>query len=73
MSIFRVKQKPFGHQLQKMEAHPKIEIVWNCGDCAKDFATEKLIKAHLRKKHPGYLQEENPFKSDCIWKQIVYT
>ena len=45
-----------------MEAHPKsqpkIEIVWNCGDCAKDFATEKLIKAHLRKKHPEYLREE---------------
>ena len=41
------------------EPNIQAEIVWNCGDCAKDFATEKLIKAHVQKKHPKYLQKEN--------------
>ena len=34
------------------------EIVWNCGECGADFATERQLKAHIRKKHAQYLLEE---------------
>ena len=27
-------------------------IVWNCGICDVDFATEDLIKVHMQEKHP---------------------
>ena len=34
------------------------EIVWNCGECGADFATEGKLRDHIRKKHPQYLPEE---------------
>ena len=44
------------------------EIVWNCGECAKDFATERQLKAHVRNKHSEYLRKRNSSNSnkhDC--------
>ena len=35
------------------------EIVWNCGECGADFATERQLKAHVRNKHSEYLQKSN--------------
>ena len=41
------------------------EIVWNCGECAKDFATDGKLKAHVRNKHPEYLRRCKSNKHDC--------
>ena len=43
------------------------DIVWNCGECGKDFATERQLKAHVRNKHSEYLQKRNSNnnKQDC--------
>ena len=44
------------------------EIVWNCGECAKDFASERKLKAHVRNKHSEYLRKRNNSNSnkhDC--------
>ena len=46
------------------------EIVWNCGECAKDFATERQLKAHVRKEHPQYLPEEAIAKTPVKKRRI---